>query len=112
MDFTEFSKILGGSTIGVVSLMVFLNYMGHLLWKSQVDREIKALVDSAAREIKAIVDAAAKLDVVRLEQIEEERSDKNEWKELAQVRLQGLMDALKENKTGIDSLNSRLKAGS
>lgn len=101
MDFTEFSKILGGSTVGVVSLMVFLNYIGQLLWKAQVEREIKAIVDSAS-----------KLDAVRLDQIEEERADKNEWKELAQTSLKGVMDALKENKAGIDSLNSRMKAGS
>lgn len=101
MDFTEFSKILGGSTVGVVSLMVFLNYTGQLLWKAQVEREIKA-----------IVDAAAKLDSVRLEQIEEERNDKNEEKETTRAALKVIIDALKENKAGIDSLNSKLRAGS
>ena len=101
MDASEILKTLTGSAIGVVALMVVLNWMGQLLWKAQVDREIKA-----------IVDAKDKLDAVRVEQIEEERRDKNEEKETTQVALKTILDAIKENKTAIDSLNMRVKAGS
>ena len=96
MDFAEFSKILGGSAFGVVSSMVFKNYMGIMLWKAQVEREIKA-----------IVDAATKLVAVRLEQIEEERNDKNEEKATTRAALAAILDAIKENKIAIDSLRGR-----
>lgn len=101
MDASEILKTLTGSAIGVVALMVVLNWSGQLLWKAQVDREIKA-----------IVDAKEKLDAVRVEQIEEERKDKNEEKETTQVALKSIMDALRENRTVLDSLNGRIKAGS
>lgn len=98
MDWAEFSKALGGSAVGILTFLVFLNYAGQLLWKAQVEREIKALVD-----------AKEKLDAVRLEQIEEERADKNEWKDLAQNGLKTIIDGLKENKALLDVLNGRSK---
>lgn len=98
MEASEIFKALTGSAIGVVAMMVILNWSGQMLWKAQVEREIKA-----------IVEAKEKLDAVRLEQIDEERADKNEWKDLAQNGLKTIIDGLKENKALLDALNGRSK---
>jgi len=82
MNWTDFLAA-GGTVTTLLLLAVFLSSKGLLLWRTQVDREIKA-----------IVDAAAKLDEVRVEQIEEERADKLAWKSAYMNLVTGMKTAV------------------